>query len=137
MKQTPVEAGMEHKIIEKLSDLEHQQWEHWTKELSIELQQIEGFIGAGVGISAIRVISSRIDKWDKCWKPYNELEEHIKEFDRVWARKVYDVFNEALVKTERETVELVLKDVEYYLGSTYFSRKDFEAIKKKHLEGEK
>lgn len=65
-------------IIEKLSDLEHQQWMHLTKYIS----------------SKENISKERLNKWKKLYIPYSELSEEDKEQDRIWARKVYDVLME-------------------------------------------
>lgn len=56
--------------LEKLADLEHEQWSHWTKYMLNHLTQ------------------ENIERWNKQIKtPYNELTELEKESDRVWVRK--------------------------------------------------
>lgn len=77
-------AGYNTFIIEQLADLEHEQWMKWAKEL----------------ISKEKLSEARISRWEKeCFKPYKELSEEMKEFDREWARKVYDL----IVKEEKKT----------------------------------
>jgi hypothetical protein len=61
------------KLIEKLAELEHQQWIEWSKALA----------GADEKIS-----EDRLDKWAGLWKPYKKLSEEQKEKDRIFARKV-------------------------------------------------
>lgn len=61
---------MKDKLIEKLSELEHEQWSHWTKYMLDNLTQ------------------KNIEKWKKQINtPYAELSEEEKESDRIWARK--------------------------------------------------
>jgi len=52
------------KLIEKLAELEHEQWVHWNKSLPKDLQKPE------------------------LWIPYEELTEEQKDKDRYFARKV-------------------------------------------------
>ena len=59
-------------IIEKLADLEHEQWIEWSKN-----------IGGSETIS-----EDRLNRWRNLWKPYSELTDNEKEQDRVYARKV-------------------------------------------------
>ena len=67
--------------IEELADLEHQQWIKWSKELS-EKESLS---------------PQRVYRWrNECWKPYSELTEEMKEFDREWARKVIEIFKQEL-----------------------------------------
>ena len=68
-------------IIEKLSALEHEQWMTWTQNL----------------VRFERLISDdRMKRWKADWIPYSQLSEDVKEEDRVWARKVQLVFDEAI-----------------------------------------
>ena len=63
-------------LIEKLADLEHEQWCHWTK-FFLQWQTPERRI-----------------KWDiQCKTKYKDLSEKEKESDRVWARKVLELLD--------------------------------------------
>ncbi|QIC06129.1 hypothetical protein GOP56_11220 [Brevibacillus sp. 7WMA2] len=64
---------MTKEIIEKLADLEHEQWVKWSKSVAHE------------------VSLERRERWQAYWIPYSALSEEIKEQDRVWARKVLEV----------------------------------------------
>ena len=61
---------MEHPLLEKLSELEHEQWVVWSKALADE------------------VGPERRRRWEAMWIPYSQLTETLKEVDRQWARKV-------------------------------------------------
>jgi len=61
-------------FIEDLADLEHQQWVHWSKAVADE------------------VSPERRKRWEQYWVPYKELPEDVKEADRIWARRVLEVF---------------------------------------------
>lgn len=62
------------KIIEKLAELEHEQWSHWTRYL------------------LNNYTSKNIVKWTKQIEtPYNQLSEREKESDREWARKALNI----------------------------------------------
>ena len=61
--------------LEKLAELEHEQWVEWSKALVIDETISKG----------------RIDRWKSYWVPYNDLADHVKEHDRVWARKVLGI----------------------------------------------
>jgi hypothetical protein len=59
---------------EKLSDLEHQQWAHWTKYMLNNLT------------------SENIERWKtQIETPYECLTEKEKESDREWANKVITI----------------------------------------------
>ena len=67
-------------IIEKLAKLEHDQWIEWAKNIS----------------SKENLSSERLARWKKLYVPYEELSEEMKEEDRKWARKVFEIFKEAI-----------------------------------------
>ncbi|MFA5745649.1 MAG: hypothetical protein WCX79_00165 [Candidatus Paceibacterota bacterium] len=59
---------------EKLSDLEHQQWAHWTKYMLNNLTP------------------ENIKRWkEQIETPYNKLTNKEKDSDRVWADKVITI----------------------------------------------
>jgi len=70
------------KALEKLSDLEHQQWQSWINYC----------------ISNYNLPDKLVQKWKSNDRPYEELSEEEKEKDRKWARKSL----EALQKGEHE-----------------------------------
>lgn len=59
------------RILEVLSDLEHEQWRSWINYC----------------INNYNLPSKLVQKWSKNDKPYEELPEEEKEKDRKWARK--------------------------------------------------
>ena len=62
-------------LIERLAELEHEQWVHWTRYMLDNLTP------------------ENIERWKgQIETPYSELSEKEKESDRVWARKVFDLF---------------------------------------------
>jgi hypothetical protein len=63
-------------LVEKLAELEHEQWMAWSKAIAAE------------------VSDSRISRWELYWVPYDELSEAVKEQDRIWARKVLKILQE-------------------------------------------
>jgi hypothetical protein len=58
--------------IERLADLEHQQWMHWAQAV----------IEAEPGLAP-----DRVARWRSSFVPYADLPEHLKELDRTWARR--------------------------------------------------
>ena len=74
-------------LREKLSELEHIQWEHWSKTLSKELEEINKLIGLGKNSEAQHKILERLMIWKANWKPYSKLDDKTKEYDRIWADK--------------------------------------------------
>ena len=73
---------------EKLSELEHEQWEFWTKAIASELQEVRDLIKSRNGMRAVGIINKRLKRWEDEWVPYAKLSEEVKDSDRVWADKV-------------------------------------------------
>ena len=65
-------------LLEKLADIEHQQWMKWAKTL-MEKETIS---------------KDRVERWNKLMVPYSELSDEMKEFDREYARLVIKVLEE-------------------------------------------
>jgi len=61
-------------LREELSELEHQQWESWSKYVANDLCKINHL--------------AVIDRWRSNWVPYSDLNEKTKDSDRIWADKV-------------------------------------------------
>jgi len=81
---------MKQKIIkeltEKLADLEHQQWAHWTKYFLSNFDK------------------PNVERWSAQIKiPYKMLSEKEKESDRKWARKVLKIVSEYLDKIQNKS----------------------------------
>jgi hypothetical protein len=57
-------------LLERLAELEHEQWVAWSKAVAPE------------------VAEERRRRWQEFYVPYARLPEDVKELDRVWARKV-------------------------------------------------
>lgn len=66
---------MENKAkINRLAELEHEQWMEWSKEIA----------------SKEKLSKERLTRWKKLWVPYKDLTELEKEADRAWARRLVD-----------------------------------------------
>lgn len=62
------------KLLEKLAELEHIQWAHWTKYMLNKINEGD---------------TKSVKRWKKqITTPYFKLSEAEKESDRMWARKV-------------------------------------------------
>ena len=69
-------------LLERLAELEHDQWAHWTKYMLDNLTP------------------ENIARWRKQIEtPYAELSEKEKDSDREWAVKVFNVLKELLLTT--------------------------------------
>ena len=72
-------------LLERLSDLEHKQWVHWTEYMMKSIHDEDKFI-----------------RWEKQIKiPYSKLSEEDKEKDRIWARKVLEELKQNLFGGEK------------------------------------
>lgn len=83
MIQCAEERAFFKRLVEKLADLEHEQWMHWSKAVADE------------------VSPERRKRWEKYWIPYKELPEDVKEADREWARRVLEVISNELRDFQR------------------------------------
>jgi hypothetical protein len=86
-------------IIERLACLEHVQWEEWAKSVGGDIQALLEIIENNVSaddldsnqLEIIERNRNRVKNWPKLMIPYSELSEEMKEKDREYARKVYEV----------------------------------------------
>ncbi len=62
-------------LLEKLAELEHQQWMSWVRAVGND------------------VTPQQQAKWAPLMIPYSELLENSKEQDREWARKVLEIIS--------------------------------------------
>lgn len=79
---------------EKLSDLEHEQWMKWSKELAGVLEDLRDCVVQRRPGKAVQIINNKIRRWEEKWKPYCELSEFDKDLDREWADKVIKIIEE-------------------------------------------
>ena len=77
---------MTDELLEKLSELEHEQWMKWSKTVYNKMKSMKAN-----GKSCDAIIAELRNKWKENWIPYSKLEEKTKEYDREWARKVLEV----------------------------------------------
>lgn len=68
-------------LLEELSSLEHEQWILWAKNI-LEYENIS---------------KERRTRWEKYFVPYGDLEENVKNLDRVFARKSLKLLEKKLV----------------------------------------
>jgi hypothetical protein len=64
---------MDASLLERLAELEHEQWVAWSRSVADE------------------VSAERRRRWQDFWVAYSELPEEVKEQDRLWARKVLEL----------------------------------------------
>jgi hypothetical protein len=72
-------------MLEKLAELEHLQWQSWSKSICSHLL---------LDRSPMRMrdrVLTKHDSWELLWVPYDMLSEDMKEQDRIFARKVIEI----------------------------------------------
>ena len=91
---------MDRDILEKLSDLEHQQWCEWSGSVSKEifslitiLDRFEDDLTDDEKLTVSR-IKDKLARWDNLQVNYFELSENEKEKDRIYAKKVLSILND-------------------------------------------
>lgn len=101
-------------MIERLAEIDHAQWVFWTQEIVKEIdgltESLLDLLGVlkhmrqrGVHIpdtayelielaqTRLAATKRRLSRWETLWCAYAKLSEEMKEHDRVWARKAYEV----------------------------------------------
>lgn len=76
------------KIREELAEIEHQQWEDWSRNL----------------VTTEKISPERVMRWNKLWRPYDTLTEEEKDQDRKYADKVIAILDKT-IKSKLEAVE--------------------------------
>ena len=76
------------KLREWLSEQEHIQWEHWSKEIAHRLERWCNDDWSKLTFK--ENAAEQIKKWKVNWKPYKNLPKEIKEYDREWADKILE-----------------------------------------------
>ena len=107
----------ENELLEKLAELEHQQWEEWSKALIGQLlgsPDEEAF-------EVHKKVLAKHQCWLKLWTPYEELSEEMKEQDRVHARRVLEVLG--------DLPQLFAERQHYFDKADYFKRRCAELEK--------
>lgn len=79
-------------IIELLAELEHEQWCEWSKALAED--------------RLCEIDTARLERWQRLWRPYCELNENQKDQDRVYARKVFEKIDLLSKEKEQEIEKL-------------------------------
>ena len=82
-------------LINRIAELEHEQWIEWSKNLASELVELRDAASVSlVKNNLVLKTTERLQRWNSFWVSYDELNEKTKEQDRVWARRVLQIFKE-------------------------------------------
>lgn len=113
---------MENTLREELSELEHIQWEHWSKTVIDQLLKstVKGTAPSPLDIA--NNITKKHKSWLVNWKPYSELPEETKEFDREWADKALKIIKKRVEWLKKEIVKWLKK------SKKDFTTKNFETV---------
>ena len=82
-----ISKNYEKELLEKLADLEHNQWWEWSRDLSRKEE----------------LSKERLNRWDRLWTFYRFLSEKSKEQDRVYARKIIELLKQEQIITTQDT----------------------------------
>ena len=95
-------------VIEDMGDICHQEWMKWSQNISKELvivievlkKDIEFSKENGAenkeAIELVEKLESRLERWGKLWIPYSDLSEEMKDADRKYAEKMFNIAKEGL-----------------------------------------
>ena len=99
---------MRNQVIEDMAEVCHDEWVKWSKNISKELalavdvlkKDIEFAEEKGVenkeAIELVEKLESRLGRWNALWIPYEDLTEEMKDSDRKYAIKMFEIAEEAL-----------------------------------------
>jgi hypothetical protein len=99
-------------LLEKLSNLEHEQWVKWSKTIA----------------KTETISDERVLRWADCWVPYSDLSEEMKDHDRKWAHKSLDVIKPHIEHLEENKQFLLEKNKRLEAHN-----KELEEVVKKHI----
>lgn len=76
----PTFSFRELELVERLAELEHEQWTCWSKAIAPFLANTKENM-------------ERLQRWSEYWVPYSKLPEEVKDLDRRWAKKTLKILN--------------------------------------------
>lgn len=91
-------------LREKLAELEHDQWMHWSQYVAENYD----------------IPEELEEKWGENWEDYDNLSEEMKDKDRKWADKVLDILDEEFEELSDEEAWYVVENLMW----TYRETKD-------------
>ncbi|MBQ6100182.1 MAG: hypothetical protein IJL02_10040 [Methanobrevibacter sp.] len=83
--------------LEKLANLEHEQWCDWSKSVSQDMEKLINLIDLeklnNEDKEFVESQIKRLARWRSYWIAYDDLDDNVKEQDRIYARKVIEEIN--------------------------------------------
>lgn len=96
----------ENSLLEKLADVEHKQWAHWTKYMLDNMTE------------------ENVERWKKQIETeYKDLTEKEKDSDREWAQKAIDIMSEFSEKIDTDSIMKSIKEIKTQLEDMDRGRK--------------
>lgn len=101
---------MSNQLLEDMSDICHQEWVTWSKNISKELSEVievlkndiafyeENGIENKDAVDLVEKLEGRLQRWESLWIPYDELSEEMKDSDRAYAQKMLNLAKNGLNK---------------------------------------
>ncbi|MDO5849286.1 MAG: hypothetical protein Q4P18_07110 [Methanobrevibacter sp.] len=119
-------------LIEELAELEHEQWIEWSKSIAkdmdklLDIANIASVYNYTTDEQGKLIIKQdeRLERWKTLWIPYNDLDEKIKESDRVYARKVFELIENYLKSFPQDEDMISIDDVKALIEKVYFEFAD-------------
>ena len=86
-----IAATISNELRENLTKMSHDSWIGWSQHLAKELIQLCNICKSTGDIEAIKFIDNILQRWNKSWKDYSELDEINKDKDRILANKILEL----------------------------------------------
>ena len=104
----------ENELIERLSEIEHEQWASWAKVVVDE------------------VAPERRERWARCFTQYKNLPDSLKAMDRIWATKVLESVTSYFLKFKNDYALKMMDNLRFCLevhNQGQFNPDDFAVYK--------
>ena len=69
--------------LEKLSELEHEQWMKWSKVVAQDIELAITYLEDGAFMTSRDILVKRLEKWKPNWKPYQKLPNTIQKYHKI------------------------------------------------------
>lgn len=91
-----------------MAEVCHEEWVAWSKSISTEFNNIIDVLKKDIefyeekgeenkeAIELLEKLELRLERWADLWVPYEELSEEMKDMDREYAIRMFDIAKEGL-----------------------------------------